>query len=112
MDRISALRNVEDALRAFEDGEADLAETERRVETVLRTYATEFESDDRRAFRVVAGPGTGRVVVADSPAQARERAVTLAGGDGGPANSAADHEIDSATEASEATPEDVSVEPL
>ena len=29
MDRISALRNIEDALRAFERGEADLATTER-----------------------------------------------------------------------------------
>ena len=28
MDRISALRNIEDALRAFERGEADLATTE------------------------------------------------------------------------------------
>lgn len=79
MDRISALRNVEDAIRAFEDGEADLAETERHVGTVLRTYATEFDVDDRRAFRVVDGPGEGRVLVATSAAQARERARTLAG---------------------------------
>ncbi|AFK17966.1 hypothetical protein E6P09_04235 [Haloferax mediterranei ATCC 33500] len=45
MDRISALRNIEDAIRDLESGEADLASTERRVVTVLRTFATEFESD-------------------------------------------------------------------
>ncbi|MFC7097487.1 hypothetical protein [Halobaculum marinum] len=78
MDRISALRNVEDAIRAFEDGDADLADTERRVATVLRTYATEFEADDRRAYQVVDGPGEGRVVVAGDSAAARERAVALA----------------------------------
>ncbi|WP_396610936.1 hypothetical protein ACH9L7_12005 [Haloferax sp. S1W] len=45
MDRISALRNIEDAIRDFESGESDLASTERRVVTVLRTFATEFETD-------------------------------------------------------------------
>jgi len=94
MDRISALRNVEDAIRAFEDGEADLADTERRVATVLRTYATEFEVEDRRAYRVVAGAEEGRVVVAGTPAEARERAVQLADSD--------DQEA----------PADVTVEPL
>lgn len=49
MDRISALRNVEDALRAFERGEADLATTERQVLNVLRTYATDFEGDGELA---------------------------------------------------------------
>ncbi|WP_284012552.1 hypothetical protein [Halobaculum litoreum] len=78
MDRISALRNVEDAIRAFEDGDADLAATERRVATVLRTYATEFETPERRTYRVVDGPGEGRVVVAADPTEARERAATLA----------------------------------
>jgi len=109
MDRISALRNVEDAVRAFEDGEADLAETERRVRTVLRTYATEFDREDRRAFRVVAGPGEGRVVVAGSPAEARERAVTLARGD-----ALADTEGTDAPggDLADATPDDVTVEPL
>jgi hypothetical protein len=91
MDRISALRNVEDALREFEDGEADLATTEQRVVAVLRTYATDFEvGDGRAAFRVhhlgrdddrASDPGHGSgsgsgadetVVVADSPAAARE----------------------------------------
>ncbi|MFC6787015.1 hypothetical protein ACFQFH_14355 [Halobaculum halobium] len=94
MDRISALRNVEDAIRAFEDGEADLADTEQRVATVLRTYATEFERDDRRAYRVVAGPGEGRVVVADAPTEAREQVAALA---------AVDDEV---------APDDVTVEPL
>jgi len=94
MDRISALRNVEDAIRAFEDGEADLADTERRVATVLRTYATEFEVENRRAYRAVDGPGGGRVVVAGDPAEARERIASLA---------AVDNETD---------PDDVSVEPL
>jgi len=46
MDRISAIRNVEDALRAFENGDADLADTERRVAAVSQTYATEFDGDD------------------------------------------------------------------
>ena len=81
MDRISAIRNVEDALRDFEEGDADLASTERRVGTVLRTFATEFETDDRRAYRGVGGAGDGTVVVAPSPAAARERIETLAGGE-------------------------------
>ncbi|QZY00614.1 hypothetical protein [Halobaculum rubrum] len=94
MDRISALRNVEDAIRAFEDGEADLADTERRVATVLRTYATEFEVENRRAYHAVDGPGEGRVVVAADPLEARERIASLA---------AVDDDVD---------PEDVLVEPL
>ncbi|WP_435074038.1 hypothetical protein [Halorubrum sp. HHNYT27] len=77
MDRISAIRNVEDALRAFEDGEADLADTERRVATVLRTYATEFEGDDD-VFRAVGEePVDGRIVVAPSAPAARERVLVL-----------------------------------
>ncbi|WP_435063555.1 hypothetical protein [Halobaculum sp. EA56] len=109
MDRISALRNVEDAIRAFEDGEADLRETERRVATVLRTYATEFEVADRRAFRVVDGPGEGRVVVAGDPAEARERAATLASADaaGGDADGSGSGAADPAVD-----PADVTVEPL
>jgi hypothetical protein len=72
MDRISALRNVEDALAAFEDGEQTLPELEREVRGILRTYATDF--DDRRAFRA-SGPDRvdGLVVVADSRQTARER---------------------------------------
>ncbi|ELZ95067.1 hypothetical protein C440_08322 [Haloferax mucosum ATCC BAA-1512] len=45
MDRISALRNIEDAIRDLESGESDLEGTERRVVTILRTFATEFESE-------------------------------------------------------------------
>ena len=73
MDRISALRNVEEALRSFEDGEADLAETERRVRTILRTYATEFEDEQRHAYRARGGEADGTVVVAASEAAARRR---------------------------------------
>ncbi|OYR39802.1 hypothetical protein DJ82_08865 [Halorubrum sp. Ib24] len=81
MDRISAIRNVEDALRAFEDGEADLADTERRVAAVLRTYATEFDGEDD-VFRAVGDdPVDGRVVVAPSAPAARERVLALSGVD-------------------------------
>ena len=75
MDRISALRNIEDALRAFERGEADLATTERQVTTVLRTYATDFETDDElAAYRATGGDrAEGLVVVATSPDEARAR---------------------------------------
>lgn len=74
MDRISALRNVEAALREFEEGDADLAATQDRVRAVLQTYATEFEADERRPYRVTgADEGDGRVVVAPDPATARER---------------------------------------
>lgn len=78
MDRISALRNVEDALRAFERGDADLATAEQRVVTVLRTYATEFDDDPRAAYRA-SGPDAvdGTVVVAPSEPEARERVRTL-----------------------------------
>ena len=79
MDRISAIRNVEDALREFEDGEADLAATERRVAAVLRTYATEFD-DDGDVFRAVGDdPVDGTVVVAPSEPAARERVLAASG---------------------------------
>src|SRR6056297_3666364 len=91
MDRISAIRNVEDALREFEDGEADLAATERRVAAVLRTYATAFDGDGD-VFRAVGDdPVVGTVVVAPSEPAARERVLAGSGvgGDsddeGGPA---------------------------
>ncbi|MFB6301254.1 MAG: hypothetical protein ABEH78_00090 [Haloferacaceae archaeon] len=89
MDRISALRNVEEALQAFEAGEADLSTTEERVVTVLRTYATEFEGGeqaDLTAYRARGeAPADGTVVVAATPAEARERieAVLDTGGPGG-----------------------------
>ncbi len=81
MDRISAIRNVEDALRAFENGDADLADTERRVAAVLRTYATEFDGDDD-VFRAVGEePVDGTIVVAPSAPAARKRVLSLAGDD-------------------------------
>jgi hypothetical protein len=73
MDRISALRNVEDALTRFENGECSLSELERDVRGVLRTYATDFEGD-LRAYRADgAGAVDGLVVLAPSEPSARER---------------------------------------
>lgn len=72
MDRISALRNVEDALSAFEDGEIDLKTMEVRVRSTLRTYATNFEQRD--TYKAIGPPPVdGLIVVADSPSDARER---------------------------------------
>lgn len=74
MDRISALRNIEDALADFEAGEADLGATERRVRNVLRTYATEFEDEELSVYRASgADSADGTVVVAESEAAARTR---------------------------------------
>ena len=74
MDRISALRNVEEALADFESGEADLRATERRVVNVLRTYATEFEDDELSVYRASGtDEAEGVVVVAESASRARER---------------------------------------
>lgn len=82
MDRISALRNVEEALRAFEAGDDDLATTQRRVQSVLQSYATEFEDEKRRAYRAVGdGPVDGTVVVAADVAEAETRMRTLADAD-------------------------------
>ena len=98
MDRISAIRNVEDALRAFESGEADLADTERRVATVLRTYATEFDGEDD-VFRAVGGdPVDGRVVVASSAPAARERVLSLSGIDANGSDDLTDLENDAVPE--------------
>ncbi|MFD1598659.1 hypothetical protein [Halobellus rarus] len=79
MDRISALRNVEEALRDFEAGESDLAATEQRVVTVLRTYATDFEGEEGlRAYQATGdGRAHGLVVVAESEGEARERIADL-----------------------------------
>lgn len=78
MDRISALRNVEDALADFESGEADLRATERRVLNVLRTYATEFEDENLTPYRASgADRADGLVVVAESETQARSRVEDL-----------------------------------
>jgi hypothetical protein len=79
MDRISALRNVEEALAEFEEGNVELAELEARVGSILRTYATDF-GDGTATYRVGAKERERPVVViADSPGQARERAGELAG---------------------------------
>lgn len=82
MDRISALRNVEDALAEFENGEADLESVQRRVITILGTYATEFGDGETSAYRA-SGPdrADGLVVVADSPGQARARITELLDGE-------------------------------
>jgi len=79
MDRISALRNVEEALRDFEAGESDLEATEERVVGVLRTYATDLEGEEGvRAYQAAgSGRANGLVVVADSRAEARERIADL-----------------------------------
>jgi len=74
MDRISALRNVEDALADFETGDAALGDVEDRVLGVLRTYATEFEDGELSAYRATGDPRVeGTVVVAESSDEARER---------------------------------------
>ncbi|MFD1685225.1 hypothetical protein [Halobellus litoreus] len=79
MDRISALRNVEEALRDFESGESDLAATEQRVVTILRTYATDFEGETGlRAYQATGdGRAHGLVVVAENESEARERIADL-----------------------------------
>ena len=80
MDRISALRNVEEALAAFEDGDLSLPELEREVRGVLRTYATDFAHDG--AYRAAGEPpADGVVVLAESPAAARDRVESLVGED-------------------------------
>ena len=78
MDRISALRNVEDALTRYEEGELSLPELERAVRGTLRTYATEFEEGQLyRAHGDEEGVADGVVVVADSRTEARERVAEL-----------------------------------
>ena len=83
MDRISALRNVEDALAEFEAGETDLQSVEQRVLAVLRTYATDFgEDDELNAYRAVGDePADGLVVVAASTGEARTRVLDLVDAD-------------------------------
>ena len=77
MDRISALRNVEDALAAFEAGECSLSELEADVRGVLRTYAADFEGD-LQAYRASGdGSADGLVVLAASAPAARDRVTDL-----------------------------------
>jgi hypothetical protein len=74
MDRISALRNIEAALSEFERGEVPLQALEDRVQGILRTYATEFESEGLRAFRASGDSSvSGLIVVAESHSAARAR---------------------------------------
>lgn len=76
MDRISTLRNLENALTRYENGELSLPELEREVRGTLRTYATAFE--EGRLYRARGeGPADGLVVVADSRAAAREQVAAL-----------------------------------
>ena len=78
MDRIAAIRNVEDALAAFERGEIDLETMESRVQGVLRTYATEYPDDDVQAYRASGDPrADGLVVLAADRAEARARVAAL-----------------------------------
>ena len=76
MDRISALRNVEDALADFEAGESTLQDLERDVRGVLRTYATDFDGD-LAAYEASGGGADGLVVLASSRPEARERVADL-----------------------------------
>jgi len=89
MDRISALRNIEEALTEFESGEADLDATERRVVNVLRTYATEFEDETLSAYRASGDDrADGLVVVAESRSEARARVADLLDAESSDAESA------------------------
>ncbi|WP_020220724.1 DUF7854 family protein [Halarchaeum acidiphilum] len=77
MDRISALRNVEEALAALEAGETDLASAEERVCAILRTYATDYDGA-LTAWRASGDPAVeGLVVLAASEREARERVAAL-----------------------------------
>lgn len=81
MDRISALRNVEQALASFEDGEVTLPELEREVRGVLRTYATDV-AQGQHAYRATGeAPAAGLVVLAESRSAARERIREVVGDD-------------------------------
>ena len=72
MDRISTLRNIEESLARYEEGELSLPELEREVRGTVRTYATSFE--DAQAYRARGDAvADGLVVVAESPTEAREQ---------------------------------------
>ena len=74
MDRIAALRNIEEALTEFEAGELTLEALEDRTGAVLRSYATDYSDEYRGVYQV-----DGVVVVAGSPSEARETAAEQAG---------------------------------
>jgi hypothetical protein len=68
MDRIAAVRQIEDALAGLEEGDITLEDCERQVRAAVRTFASEFDGD-LSAYR----SGEGTVVVAASESEARER---------------------------------------
>ena len=73
MDRISALRNIEEALTRYENDDLALPELEAEVRGVLRTYATEFD-EETTAYRATGDQrAEGLVVVATSKAEARDQ---------------------------------------
>jgi hypothetical protein len=77
MDRISALRNIEEALSAYEEGDLALPDLEHEVRGILRTYATSFD-EAAGAYRVSGDDHVdGLVVVAASRQEARERVADL-----------------------------------
>jgi hypothetical protein len=80
MDRISALRRIEEALATYEEGDISLPALEREVRGILRTYASSFQEE--AAIYRASGEDTvsGLVVVASSPREARERIADLATG--------------------------------
>ena len=73
MDRISTLRNIEDALTRYEEDDLTLPELEREVRGVLRTYATEFQPEATAYRASGAGAVDGLVVVSKSRHDARDR---------------------------------------
>lgn len=75
MDRISALRNIEDALRDYEEGDLDLEALERRVATIVRTYGTAFETPEVAVYRARGGRADGTVVAAEDVETARAQVV-------------------------------------
>lgn len=76
MDRIAAIRQIEDALADLEAGETDLEACERRVRATVRTFATEFDG----ALTAYESDG-GVVVVAESEREARKRVRELTDAD-------------------------------
>lgn len=72
MDRIAAIRNIERAIADFESGEITLTTLQRRVQTVLQTYATDFEDEQTAVYEI-----DGTVVVAGSPGEARKQAASM-----------------------------------
>lgn len=73
MDRITALRTIEEALTAYEEDDLALSELEREVQGILRTYATEFD-EETTVYRASGDPSAdGLSVVACSRTDARER---------------------------------------